>query len=207
MLSTGTNMTLRKLLTLAGIFLFSCTARADIDAAGSARELWLAGNYEAAIVKYHELAEAGNSGAQFRLGMAYENGLGVAPEQPLLQAMRWYRAAAEQGHSEAQNRLANLYFNGDWKGDIHQDLDASMQWHLRAAEQGNLDSQFRLGSLMCWHGQQVEGYAWLWLAMNSGMGNASNELQRICNKMSIDQIRTARQLADSISNRITANTH
>jgi TPR repeat protein len=206
MLATGTNMTLQKHLTLIGILLFPGIISANSDLFASANELWTNDNHEAAVVEYHELAESGHSGAQFRLGHAYENGIGVTQKHRLANAMRWYRAAAEQGHSEAQNRLGDLYFNGDWKGDIRQDLQVSMQWHMHAAEQGNLNSQFKLGSLLCWHGQQVEGYAWLWLANTEGMGNAGNELRRICNKITADQIETAKQLADSFRSSITANT-
>ena len=199
-------LTLSGVLALAGTLLLSGTLCADVDGSAQANELWNNGDYEAAVAIYQGLADAGQSGAQFRLGQAYEKGLGTAREDYLAHAVRWYLAAAEQGHSEAQNRLGSLYFNGDWKGRIQQNLDTSMQWHRRAAEQGNLDSQFRLGSLMCWHGQQVEGYAWLWLAKSEGMGNAAKELQRVCNRITSDQISTAKQLANSFRSNITANT-
>jgi hypothetical protein len=54
-------------------------------------------------------AERGNGDAvsQRRLGILYEDGIGVKADHK--EAIRWFRLAADQGDSEAQRRLANLY--------------------------------------------------------------------------------------------------
>jgi TPR repeat protein len=51
-------------------------------------------------------ADHGDVEAQFKLGRAYEHGLGVASDP--LEAARWYRMAAEQGHAEAASTLQTI---------------------------------------------------------------------------------------------------
>ena len=57
---------------------------------------------------YREAAESGHTGAQFNLGVMYENGRGVDKDDS--SAVEWYRQAAEQGHTGAQNYLDRLTF-------------------------------------------------------------------------------------------------
>ena len=46
---------------------------------------------------YRMAAEQGLAGAQFNLGVMYDNGRGVLKDEA--EAVRWYRMAAEQGHA------------------------------------------------------------------------------------------------------------
>ncbi|WP_275967705.1 MULTISPECIES: tetratricopeptide repeat protein [unclassified Gammaproteobacteria] len=46
------------------------------------------------------------AGAQFILGMMYEHGKGVDPDDK--EAVKWYRMAAEQGHPGAQKNLVRV---------------------------------------------------------------------------------------------------
>lgn len=58
----------------------------------------------AEVVAFHRAAaESGDAVAQNFLGIAYEEGLGVARD--CVEAARWYRLAAEQGHKEAATSL------------------------------------------------------------------------------------------------------
>jgi hypothetical protein len=62
-------------------------------------------------------AERGDVKAQLELGVSYEFGREVKPDEA--EAMRWYRKAAEQGNIEAAHRLAFAYMEGrgtpqDW---------------------------------------------------------------------------------------------
>lgn len=50
---------------------------------------------------------SGNPQAQFKLGVAYDRGVGV--DRSEYEAMWRYRMAANSGHTEAQNNLAYLY--------------------------------------------------------------------------------------------------
>ena len=51
-------------------------------------------------------AAAGDPISQFKLGLLYDNGQGVA--RSYVQAIDWYSEAAEQGFADAQNNLGNL---------------------------------------------------------------------------------------------------
>jgi hypothetical protein len=51
------------------------------------------GDYATALEELLSLAEQGNPTAQYRLGVMYDSGFGVA--QDYAEAMKWYRLAAE----------------------------------------------------------------------------------------------------------------
>ena len=59
------------------------------------------------IAKQREAASKGNADAQFKLGLIYEQGRGLA--QNYVEAVRCYKQAAEQGKDEAQFRLGWLF--------------------------------------------------------------------------------------------------
>ena len=63
---------------------------------------------ELAAVK--QLAEKGDSKAQFVLGSMYRDGRGVAQDNQ--EMLRWWRMAAEQGNFDAQYALGNMYSGG-----------------------------------------------------------------------------------------------
>jgi len=81
------------------------------------------GDHAAALELFRPAAAAGNAAAQYYLGMAYENGDGVA--QDYAAATKWYREAAEQGSAQAQYRLGALYEYG--KG-VSQDYERAFMW-------------------------------------------------------------------------------
>jgi TPR repeat protein len=89
---------------------------------------------EQAVMWYRKAAEQGYARAQCNLGVAYDNGRGVA--QDYVQAVVWYRKAAEQGRAKAQCNLGVAYDNG--RG-VAQDLGQAMMWYAKAAEQGDED--------------------------------------------------------------------
>jgi TPR repeat protein len=65
---------------------------------------------------YRRSAEQGNAEAQYRLGVLYERGDGVAKD--VAQAAAWYRRAADQGNTEADERLRAL-LDSDSPGTVH----------------------------------------------------------------------------------------
>jgi TPR repeat protein len=73
-------------------------------------------------------AERGDPDAEYKLGLAYDAGVG-AP-QDLAQAAAWYERAAEQGHAGAQFSLGLMYGNG--RG-VPQDLVRAHMWLNLAA--------------------------------------------------------------------------
>jgi TPR repeat protein len=80
--------------------------------------------------------------AQYRLGLLYASGQGVA--QDLRQALAWYRASAEQGYAPAQCVLGNKYALGQ---GVKQNYKTAFSWYLKAAEQGDARAQCHLGTL------------------------------------------------------------
>ena len=59
------------------------------------------------ISNIKNLAEQGDSDAQFNLGVRYANSLGV--ERNDVVAVKWYTLASEQGHAGALNNLGFMY--------------------------------------------------------------------------------------------------
>ena len=111
----------------------------------------------AKAAQYLKAAEQGDSKAQIDLGIAYENGKGVAKDEA--QAALWFRKAAEQGDALAQDILGYLYANG--KG-VGMDKVQAVAWYRKAAEQGNVNAQFNLA-----------------MAYKNGIGLIKNEAEAV----------------------------
>ena len=88
------------------------------------------------------LAEIGQTEAQHRIAIMYQNGLGCTVKQD--EAFKWMRAAAEQGYAVAQHGLGFMYMEGDC---VTQDGELAVQWFTAAAEQGLVGSQATLAQL------------------------------------------------------------
>ena len=91
------------------------------------------------IAEIRRLAEQGHAGAQFSLGVMYDEGRGVSQNDA--EAVRWYQLAADQGDADAQYNLGCMYALGD--GVPEDDAEAA-KWFRLAAEQGHADAQFSL---------------------------------------------------------------
>ena len=85
------------------------------------------GNYKEAARIYKDLAERGNSSAQYNLGLLYYDGQGVA--QDYRQAAKWWQKAAEQGYSMSQYGLGILYYSG--KG-VKKNIKTAKKWWEKA---------------------------------------------------------------------------
>jgi len=102
-----------------------------------------------------EAAEQGYVTAQYRLGVAYDNGYGV-PEDDV-EAVKWYRKAAEQGHADAQYNLGSAYATGE---GVAKDDVMAVKWFRKAAEQRHTEAQSWLGE-MYYYGKGVpEDIVW-----------------------------------------------
>ena len=64
-------------------------------------------------------AEQGDAGAQYNLGVIYDNGRGVAQDDK--EAARWFGLAAKQGHADAPFYIGVMYTNG--QGVAQDDKD------------------------------------------------------------------------------------
>ena len=87
-------------------------------------------------------AEKGEAGAQYNLGLMYEQGYGVAHDPR--KAASWFEKAAERGEANAQYRLGSLYYHGQ---GVPRDLTQAAEWYKKAAEQGNTQAQATLGNM------------------------------------------------------------
>lgn len=80
---------------------------------GTALSAYLDGDHQTAFALFSTLAEQGDAGAQFNLGVMYEFGRGNLKNGR--EAFRWFKKAAEQGNALAQLSLSEQYADrGDY---------------------------------------------------------------------------------------------
>lgn len=85
-------------------------------------------------------ANQGDPAAQFQLGVAYDEGRGVAKDQR--EAVAWYRKSSEQDYAAAQNSLGSMYQYGE---GVLQDNSEAVRWYQKAADQGYGEGYTNLG--------------------------------------------------------------
>ena len=131
-------------------------------------------------------AEAGDSTAQYNLGVMYADGVGV--QRGPAEARKWYRKAAGQGNAKAQYNLCNMYVYGNGGP---KDNEEAFKWYRKAADQGDAEAQLKL-SLM--YSQDmgvpidlVQAHVWAALADKNGAWGASASLLMIELEMTFDQ--------------------
>ena len=97
-----------------------------------------------------DLAESGDAGAQFDVGVLYIFGAGgeADPEK----AVQWLTKSAEQGHAEAQAALAEMYREGM---GVPKDIDQAMRLLQSGADGGSLQALLSLG-IAYYHGDGIE---------------------------------------------------
>ena len=83
------------------------------------------------------LAEAGDTEAQYNLGVMYDNGEGIPQDDA--EAVRWYRLAAEQGSATAQYNLGVMYGTGE--GVPQDNVEAHMWLNLAASRLSGADRE------------------------------------------------------------------
>jgi len=97
-----------KRLALAAVLLVLLVgpARAGFDEGLAANER---GDYATALKEFRPLAEQGNAGAQYHLGLMYRHGNGLT--QDYTEVVKWFRKAADQGNASAQFNLGFMVVN------------------------------------------------------------------------------------------------
>lgn len=78
------------------------------------------------------MAQKGDPDAQFNVGHAYEQGVGV--RRDMNKALHWYRKAADQNHDFAQYSIGLFYEQGL---GVAQDTGQAKIWYQLAAKNGN----------------------------------------------------------------------
>ena len=153
-------------------------------------------DYLKAIQVWRPLAQAGDPAAQYRLGVMYAEGRGVAPNDA--EAALWFERAAEQGESMAQYNLGASYAGGT---GVRKDMAAAAKWFRRAADQGVALAQLNLGLLYA-NGagvpqDNVEALKWIDLAIyalpaGGVRSDAAKAVADVAGKMNADEIADAR---------------
>lgn len=87
-------------------------------------------------------AKQGDAQAQYTLGMMYQNGAGVAPDDS--QARYWLEKSAYQDEVKAQAELGRMYLTG-FGGE--QDAEKGNYWLKHAADQGDLTGELYWGMI------------------------------------------------------------
>ena len=155
-------------------------------------------DYVTTIKLWRPLAEQGVAAAQYRLGILYAEGKGVAPSD--LIAFAWFQRAAEQGLDAAQYNLGVSYAEG--LGTRKDDASAA-KWFRRAADQGMPYAQLNLGLLYSTGRgvpqDNVEAVKWLELAIFSlppggARSDAARVLKDAADKMTDEELLKARVL-------------
>lgn len=92
---------------------------------------------------FRKAAAQGIPQAEFELGWAFENGLGV-PRDPIT-AARWYKRAIDAGDINAINNLGYLYANGI---GVPRDEERAVQFYRQAADLGVSAAMANLGWML-----------------------------------------------------------
>lgn len=131
---------------------------------------------EAAVRK---AANAGNPEAQFRLGVMYGNGDGVALNHAT--AVEWFEKAAAQGHDNALITLAWMFANGT---GVEVDELRARELYLAAAERGSAKAQYVVATMFRFAQYGVskdieKAVHWYLEAANQGMPTAQFALGKM----------------------------
>jgi len=148
---------------------------------------------------YKAKAEKGDPLAQYRLGLCYESGDGVAKDP--VEAVKWFRKATDQGNTQAQTELGRCYFHG--KG-VPKDWVEAVKWYRKAAEQGYSEGQNELG--FCYSNgwgvavDKVEAAKWFRKAAEQGHLGAKQYLNSLRDPAEVvKEMRIAAEQGDAVT--------
>ncbi len=155
------------------------------------------GDLAAALREWRPLAEQGQAGAQYNLGLMYDNGRGVT--QDYKEAVRLFALAAAQGLAEAQYNLGLMYKNSQ---GVTQDYKEAVRLYGLAAAQGNANAQNNLGAMYA-NGLGVtqdykEAVRLYGLAAEQGDANAQSNLDALNKAIAA----TAEEMATPIASKL-----
>ena len=127
-------------------------------------------NRKEAVEYFQRLATAGNAGAQFVIGKAYQEGLFGLHRDPK-EAFTWLLKAAEQGMPDAEIGIVPYYLSG-YGDSIPKDTVQGVKWLQRAADHDEAVAQLALAQ----HYENGDGvaadaaaaYMWYELARENG---------------------------------------
>ena len=128
-------------------------------------EAYQSGKFDVAAAKFRELAEQGDSSAQFNLGSLYRQGQGVAQDDK--QAALWWAKAADQGHLDAMDNLGLRYAKGE---GVEPDMVQAYKWFSIASLSKNAsataNAKFAATQLTSEQLDQAQILAKEWMALH-----------------------------------------
>ena len=152
-------------------------------------------DYDTALAVWQPLADSGDAGSQYGLGMMYGNGFGVAMDDAL--ALKWYGQAAEQGHAGAQCNLAIMYQNG-WGVPLNE--EEATRYYMLAAEQGVVPAMTALGRHFAMDYSEaydpVKAYKWFSLAYLLDDMDAGVKREALVATMTVEQVASGNGLVE-----------
>ncbi|MGO9484945.1 MAG: trypsin-like peptidase domain-containing protein [Rhodomicrobium sp.] len=133
------------------------------------------GDNKTAFKLFRQLAEKGDTAAQYNLGYMYITGQGVIQDN--MEAAKWFKLAADKGLARAQHIYGLMCASGE---RLPQDHTEAAKWFRLSAEQGEAGAQSSLGVAYA-SGQGVpqnyiEAAKWFRLAANQGDAEAQFRL-------------------------------
>lgn len=139
------------------------------------------------------MALQGDLNACYQLGYIYENGEGVATNEP--EAIRWYTKAATNGSPESQFNLAMMMEQG--RG-CSVNLRKAFYWYEQAANQGDIEAQFNLG--VCFTSGKgcdvdiVKAHMWFTLAARKGDPDSISNRDILFKRLKPEQVQLSKQM-------------
>lgn len=150
-------------------------------------------DFKAAYRIFKQLAEQGNSEAQYNLAILYRQGKGVPRNNKL--AFKWFLAAAQQELVAAQFYVGYLFDMGQGTG---KDGAKAVQWYKKAAQRGHPLAQANLGAAYA-DGEGVkqdivQAFVWFGLAAAQGIPSALQNRNELKKHMSDELVTNAQGL-------------
>lgn len=124
---------MKHLLLFLSLFIPLCVLADDDYDRGET--LYEQGRYAEALKAFGRSAHAGNSDAQYQIGLMFMEGQGIKANPK--DAAYWWRKAAQNGHASSQYEIARCFEMGT---GVQSDLRIAAEWYWRAAEQGDPDA-------------------------------------------------------------------
>ncbi len=161
---------LPKIALVAGLMISNQAALADPISDG--QNALLRGDESGAVKLWTPPATQGDPEAQFRLGLMYLSGRGVAADKKI--AVRWLKLALEKHHIGSSLVLADIYLD---KAGSYYDPDTAIALLRNSAEQGATEAQRYLAQIYRKGGGVSQNFdeAFQWFKLAAAKGDIASQ--------------------------------
>jgi len=189
---------MRKFQIITATIAFALATAVWADDSQKGLDAYNSMDYDTALAVWQPLADSGDAGSQYGLGMMYGNGFGVSMDDAL--ALKWYSLAADQDHAGAQYNLAIMYQNG-WGVPIND--EEATRYYMLASEQGVAAAMTALGRYFAMDYSDaydpVQAYKWFSLAYLLQDMDAGVKRETLAARMTVEQIADSNVLVEGWS--------